>query len=258
MRHLLILTSALTLFGLPGPAMAQESGGDDEGDWEGSYGAAVLVRSAYEGGEDIKVTPLPYIEAEYKDRFFIRPPLGVGVHAVNNDTLRLSGGIGYLFGREEDDAAILQGLGDIDGSVAAFGTARWNLKYVVADLLVQAPLGGEIEGARANLSLSTRLPAGENLEIYPGVNVTAGTDDYNSLFFGVTPDQSAASTLTPYTAGSGITSAGVQVFTRYSLTDNWNLIGIGGWSQLTGDAKDSPAVETDNTVFALFGIARDF
>ncbi|UNE46771.1 MipA/OmpV family protein [Aquisalinus flavus] len=229
------------------------------GDWDIQVGAIAIAGNDYPGADAVQGMVVPYFDITWRDRYFIDPIRGIGVQLAGErgTGTSLAAGIAWDFGRDEDDSAALRGLGDLDGGPALRVAGRYRLGYVALGATLMQSLGGDT-GAELVLDASTRLPTGERLTIIPSVRATIGNDQRHDAFFGVTPDQSAASNFTPYDPDGGVTSYGVQLAGFYDLTDRLFATGIIASDTLTGDAADSPIVEREDQLFVALGLVRKF
>src|SRR5690606_15240607 len=106
----------------------------------------------YDGSETYTVSPIPAAAVTYGDWFFADPAQGIGVRHNIVPGAQLAGGLSYRFGRQEEDAARLAGMGDLDGGATAFATAELRplpglLRAFSVDVGVEAPFTGDIKGA---------------------------------------------------------------------------------------------------------------
>lgn len=102
-------------------------------------------------------------------------------------------------------------------------------------------LDGGHEGTVGEASIGLLSP-GETWTVGGGLGLNAGSADWTQAFFGVTPEGSAASGLEVYEPEGGITSVGLSVFARYAINDSWGVNFLAGYTQLVGDAAESPIV----------------
>jgi hypothetical protein len=70
-----------------------------------------------------------------------------------------------------------------------------------------------------------------------------GTSKYMQTYYGVSASQSAASGFTRYDAGSGIYAWSTNIDWTYKINQDWSVITEAGFTQLTGDARNSPIVQ---------------
>ncbi len=87
-----------------------------------------------------------------------------------------------------------------------------------------------------------------------GPRLVYGSNEYADTYFGITPEESAASGLDAYDPGAGLTSAGFEAVATYQLTERWWLEGGAKWKQFKGDAANSPIVENGSNDYTEFRI----
>lgn len=226
-------------------------------------GGAAVVKPKYEGSKDYEVTGFPIIA-----------PAGVGdnngfVQFRGLDDVRFRlfnpGGFeagvlgGYRFGRDEDDADRLDGLGDVDGGLVVGGYAAYNFGFVKPFISYHHQVTGE-DGALMRLGAETRIPLSGGITLLAIAGTTYANDDYMDAYFSVTPGQAAASTagLGVYDADAGFKDIYLSLGTDIPLTPEWSLKVAGQYSHLIGDAADSPIVETSNQFTGLLGLTYRF
>lgn len=234
-------------------------GGEQEKDWQVTVGAGALVLPEYVGADEYEVLPVPYLDVKYKDIVTLNPFTGLRYNAFKHQGFTLGTGLGYDFGRDEDDADRLRGLGDVDGSVEAQLFAQYQHGPISADLTFSQDLSDGHDG------FSVEAEAGYIffLEQYraiirPSIGTKFGSDNYMETFFSVNPAQSARSGLSQFDAESGFKEVSANVFASYPLTTRWSLNGLVGYSQLLGDAADSPIVEAEGQFMSGAFIAYEF
>jgi outer membrane scaffolding protein for murein synthesis (MipA/OmpV family) len=64
-------------------------------------------------------------------------------------------------------------------------------------------------------------------------------------YYGVSASQSVASGFTRYDAGSGIYAWSTNIDWTYKINQDWSVITEAGFTQLTGDARNSPIVQRE-------------
>lgn len=228
------------------PAIVYSGADERDGDWEVTLGAGAMVTPEYEGGEDYEIVPVPYIDVNYRDRVTFNPFDGARVNILKSDHLVAGAGLGFDFGRDEDDADRLEGLGDIDATIEGQLFARYNWRAFNAELALSQDLGDGHEGYLVEAELGYGIPLPQ-YSTFTRLSVTTSYagDDYMESFFGVNNAQSARSGLSEFDAEAGFKDVSLNSFTSYRFTENWSLNGLLQYKQLLGDAADSPVVEEE-------------
>ena len=233
----------------------------ERGDWDIRIGAGARYVAKYEGSDEMKTRALPLIDITWKDRVFLNPRDGLGVRVYRAHNLTASVGAGYVFGRDESDGDALRGMGDIDETAAANLGLKYDLGLLEFRAGVSRHLGGSEgtlvkAGVRATAPfalLSGRMkPQGmgdEGLKgpvLKLGASATWADGNYMESYFGVNPAQSSASGHPRHDPGAGFKSVDFEVGVIYLFADgHWAVIAQGGYSQLLGDAAESPIVRDE-------------
>ena len=156
------------------------------------------------------------------------------------------------FGRDPDDIddPVVSLIHEVDSSVdiGVYGAYIWkdpedfrkqfgvsvSLKSDVAD----QGHGGWLSSASASVMYPVALP----VTLGAGVLATYADDKYTDAYFGVTAADSVASGLAPFTANAGMRDVGVWGAVIVSFSLKWHVGATVYYSQILGDAKDSPIV----------------
>jgi MipA family protein len=259
------LVAAATLLALaPATASAQSRTTDPFdvfGDrWQ--VGGLVFVSPKFEGARSYQVTGFPFVApAGFGDNGVIQFK---GMDDVRFRVLQFSGFefgpvAGYRMGREEDDAARLEGLGDIDGGLILGGFATYRTGPLAFTLSYHHQVTGDDDTGglvRFGAEYLIRPAAGFKLTASLGANYA--TDDYMTSYFGVNAAQSGASGLPVYNPEAGFKDVFVGATASIDLTDRWTLLLLGRYSRLVGDAADSPVVETENQFYGGAALSYKF
>jgi outer membrane scaffolding protein for murein synthesis (MipA/OmpV family) len=215
-------------------------------------GGMVVVAPEYEGSDDYEVVGFPFVA-----------PAGLGnggglVQFRGPDDLRFRvlhfGGfeagplVGWRFDRDEDDGDRLRGLGDVDGGFVVGGFAAYRLGTFKPFVSYHHQVSGDDTGGLTRFGVEARVEPAPRFVVTGTVGATYADDDYMQSFFGVTPDQSAASAsgLGVYDADAGIKDVYIGLSTDVPLSEDWTLKLMGRYARLTGDAADSPIVESED------------
>jgi outer membrane protein len=230
-----------------------------ESDWTFITGGGAMYGPDYEGSDDYKLMPLPFVDLSWRDRIRLS---GLGIFATPfmTDGLRFDLGIRYDFGRSEDDNDALKGLGDLE--VGAVGVVRFGYEVgpVNLGLEVARDLTGDRNGLTATAEAEYGIELLDDVRLNVKPHLTWADDEYMSNTFGITSAQAARSRrgFARYDAGSGLKDVGIDLSIGYMLTDSIHVMGQVGYSRLLGDAADSPLVTDEGSAdqfSAMLGLA---
>lgn len=213
------------------PALA----GDGTVDFSFDLGGGALVKPEFEGARSYGVGPFPIFVLHHFDLGALR----LGGPRRDGFTFRPS--VNVVGRRDDDMAAHLRGMGDVDTAVELGAVVGW--RFDAFHLFVDARRGfGGHEGVVGTVGLDVTAEPVTNVTVEAGPRLGFASDDYMATYFGVTPAQAAASGLAVHDAGAGVKSAGVAATVRWRFADRWTLVGGLGYDRLLGDAADSPVV----------------
>lgn len=211
-------------------------------------GGAVQVAPTYEGSQSYRVIGVPVILPGANDdpdkRFQFRGLDHLQWALVSSNGFQFGPLAGYRMGRDQDDGRLLHGLGDIDGGLVGGAFASYRFGALRASISYHHQLTGDETGGVVRLGLDGRHAVSKTVRITGGVGVTWADDDYMQSFFGITAAQALASGRAAYTAEAGLKDVNLNVGTELDLTPQWTLRLNGRYARLTGDAADSPVIES--------------
>ena len=240
---------------------AKAGGHDAEenlGNWNLRVGAGMGLGPKIEGSKSTSVGVIPALEFSYRDIVFVTPE---GVRAILFETAEderaedetwlhysLSAQIGYDLGRDEDDdKALLLGLGDVKTSVIMSLEAELELGLIGTSLGLTQGAGGH-EGTLLDIGVNLPVPLFLIIDnSFMGLNasVTWASADYMQEYYGISGTQAARSPLydSPYRASSSFYKMDVGLFMGYEISSRWELqMGV-NYTLLLEDAAKSPIVK---------------
>ncbi|MDX2235274.1 MAG: MipA/OmpV family protein [Hyphomonadaceae bacterium] len=253
---------------LPGYQKDVESreGGDD---WAIVVGAGAAYGPKFVGAEDSETVAFPYLSITYRNRFFLDARQGLGFFAINNEDGVAGIAVGAGPARDsKDDRRLFDGVDDIDSGAALRVFGSKTLGVVEASGAVTRT-SGDVEGTTLDLGLGTGLPLGETTFVGLSVGATWADEDYLNGLFGVTAAQAqrratqrlTQPNLTPLRAfepESGFHQASVELSFTHVMAEKWVLTASVGYSQLLGDAADSPFVREVGAPSGALVLLRSF
>ncbi len=255
-------------FGFSGPAQAggmfEEGGLFGNGDLNLQAGGIVAVKPKYEGSDEYEVIGAPIVAPSgttgYGDGGFVQFK---GIDDVRFRLLNLYGFeagpvVGYRFGRDEDVADMLDGLGDVDGGVLLGGFTAYRVGPFAAFASYAHQVGGDDTGGQLKFGGESRFRLSPALAVTATVGATWVDEDYMDSYFGITAAQSARSGLAAYDADAGVKDVYLGLAGDVALDERWTLKLTGKYSRLIGDAAASPIVESEDQFFGGLGLTYKF
>ena len=231
-------------------------------DLEFQAGAAAIVSPKYEGGKRYEVIAVPFAfpggkggddDLTFNDidsvqyRFVKSGPFEAGVLG------------GLWLGRSDSDSARLAGLGDIDAGLVLGGFGAYNLGPVKFTASYHRQVTDDV-GGLVRLRADATLPVSPGLKFLAGIGTNYADDAYMREHFGVDPAQAARSgaRLGVFDANAGFKNVFAGAGFEYEFSERWTAKLYGEYSRLTGDAADSPVIETKDQFSGLFAITYQF
>lgn len=188
------------------------------------------------------------------DRDLEKRDTGLSTHLLESGNLRLTGALRWGGGRSPGDEPRLQGLPEIRSTLRG----RLGVVYDVTEQLslrsaINQDLLGRGGGALVNNTLRYEIPplAGVDIALIAGAHWANAV--YMRNYFGV-PAQ-ASSPLPRFAAGAGWHSTEVGFDWRKNLHAHWVLLGGVRYSQLHGDARQSPLTTQPHNYSVSVGLA---
>ncbi|MFD4840051.1 MipA/OmpV family protein [Achromobacter sp. NPDC058515] len=215
----------------------------------------------YEGSSQYRVIPVPLINY-HSGNFFITPRAGLpamGLKTSLAQDLDVGVFVGLNLGRDENDADLTKGMGDIKFHGAYGAYVEWRPgRYSLGAAYRQAArsgYGGTLELRASYAALKT-----EAHTVQVGVSTEWANRDAMQTWFGVTSSQAANSRegLSTYSPSSGFKSATLFTSWGYRINSDWSALTTVGVNTVLGDARDSPLNERKANVFGSVGVVYKF
>ncbi len=225
----------------------------------GRVGVVVLVGREYQGSDESRVRVLPSIEYQWRSGFFAGVVSGIGYNFSSRPDLSYGLRITPEFGRQESRSAALRGLGDIDPQ-ADFG-AFLNFRPapgVTLSSSLRFGSGNGRDGLVLDLGAGWSTDLSRSLRLGLGAATSWANAAYLQEFFGIDANQSIRSGYAPYAPAAGMRDARVTASLVYRIDATWSLTGSVTYSELLGDARDSPIVRDTGTTSAVLALSYSF
>lgn len=226
---------------------------EDKG-WNGYLAAGALGVPDYEGSKDYQAAPLLAARLGYDSYYLEIQGLDLRANLSPLSGLEFGPLVGWRSGRDDVENDRVDALRDIDGTVEVGAFINVSLFQVVhpSDELafgvdVKTGVGDDGEGTTVSLGPTYSFSPLERLRLGIGISATFADSDYADTYFGIDPGDALRSGLTAYDADAGLKDLGISLKANYQLDEHWGITGFAGYTQLVGDAADSPIVDDEGS-----------
>lgn len=181
---------------------------------------------------------------------------GLGLEMLRRDNLRVSLGLRYDGGRNEDSSSLLAGLGDVPATLRVRASVVWRPGgpwRLGAGWSVDAFGRGGGNYGQLDASWERRLSPSTVLTLATGLSLAGET--YMQTYYGISEAQSERSGYPVHAAGGGLRDVSASAGLRHEFDADWTLAGGIGIARLLGPAAASPLTRAPfgwsiNTAFA--------
>jgi outer membrane scaffolding protein for murein synthesis (MipA/OmpV family) len=206
----------------------------------------------------LTLSPLPDVDLTYKKLFFLSSTDGLGIYAVNTETIDFGPAIYFQRGRSQSDGPRLRGMGSIDWAPQARFDGEINIGPVNFSAFVGKDFGGQ-QGAIAGVEIASALPLlTDKLYALPSVSANFGDRRYMQTWYGVSTIQSVRTGYAPYRPGAGLESVGAELKLAYLMTKNWVAFTRFKYDYLAQSAAKSPIVQSRGQPTVGAGVSYRF
>lgn len=217
-----------------------------------TLGGGVGVAPRYSGSDENRVSTALVLDYSMRNGFFVSSTRGLG-YGNSLGNLDYSAALSYRTGRKDhnvdsdtmsDGSDHLRGMGNVKGSALGVVGLGYKLtNWLSAQLQAEVPFSQRDNGAALHFGIVSPLYHSPKNSVTLGLTSSWGTNDYMQTYYGVSAAQSAASGFTQYTAGSGIYACSLNLDWTHNFTESWSVVADAGYTQLAGDARNSPIVQ---------------
>ena len=217
-----------------------------------TLGGGVGVAPRYSGSDENRVSTALVLDYSMRNGFFVSSTRGLG-YGNSLGNVDYSAALSYRTGRKDhnvdsdtmsDGSDHLRGMGNVKGSALGVVGLGYKLtNWLSAQLQAEVPFSQRDNGAALHFGIVSPLYHSPKNSVTLGLTSSWGTNDYMQTYYGVSAAQSAASGFTQYTAGSGIYACSLNLDWTHNFTESWSVVADAGYTQLAGDARNSPIVQ---------------
>lgn len=212
-------------------------------DWSVTLGGGLAVLPAYEGSNQMRLSPAPDVDIRYKDLAYLSMGEGIGYNVLRGPNYRAGIGLTYDIGREHSAATRLEGTKNIDPAPVVKGFVQYMFVPVVLSVDVKQALTS-YQGLTADFSAYMPVVGNKTVQIFVGPELTVADSRYMQAYFGVNPQNTdAQSHFRNYSAGAGLKDARLGASGMYHFDDHWFVDLTLGGERLLGSAVGSPIVQ---------------
>jgi MipA family protein len=205
-------------------------------------GALGFVSPVYEGSDKYRVSGFPVIYPKFYgdgpglgDRLTLRGVDDVRFALFQHQGFEVGPVAGYTFGREQDDATRIRGLGDVDGGLVVGGYAGYTFEPFFIDAAYVTQVTGDTDtGYQIKIAAGVEHRLTDRIDLTATLSTAFASDDYMDAYFSITPLQSAnsAAGLAVYDADAGFKNAGIDLAMDYRFTERATFTASAGYSRL--------------------------
>jgi outer membrane protein len=228
-----------------------------------SLGLGVAYVPEYSGSDKTRVVPLPIFERTFDNGAFISSTRGVGFQTTL-EGFGLSAALTYGGGRADHKknafygSDALKGMGDIDGAVQAVLGVSYQVGTVGLSLSTTQNLAHREHGATYTIGASMPLYSTASDQVGLGLSAVYGDNKHMQTYYGVTAAQASRTAFKAYTAKAGFENLTAAVSWNHVIDKNWSAHSAVGFTQLSGDAADSPLTKRKTTPMLMTGFSYKF
>ncbi len=239
-----MMARAADLTPAPPPGAPAVSSAAPQAQWTVELGLELRMLPHYQGSEVYGVYPYPLLDvrdAGTPPRFHA-PRDGIGYALYDTDTIKAGPVLQVELGRRVTDNPGLAGLGNV-GTAAEVGgfVDYWPTRWLRGRVELRQGFGGH-HGVVSDETVDVVMPVGPQWVLSGGPRMTLASREANKPYFSIDSNQSAASGLPVYDAGSGIRSIGAGAQARYQWDPRWASHAFIEYSRLIGGVGASPLV----------------
>jgi len=255
-----ILAFGLLVSGLMAPPLAFAELSNDA-----LIGPGLRWRPAYQGSDSQRVELVPVIRY-FGHPWFVRSTLGAlegGVRMELASGLHVGAQLAYESGRKASESDFLKNhnVSDINSGASIGAHLEWDKKIgpMPITMLVRARQHTDSDrGAQVDFRFSAGVLQIGRLGAGVFTQATWANAKSTGSFYGVTPQQSVATGLPAFEAGSGWLYSSVGVLWLIDLMRDWVAVGSMEVRYLHGDAERSPLTERSTNQYVSAGLAYRF
>lgn len=233
--------------------------GEPSGDGDGRAGLALIAGSKYLGSDERRYLLLPTIDYRWKNGWFAGVGNGIGYRFGSSPQFQYGLRLAADFGRKEHRSDALRGLGDISArpEAGAFFNVHASRELSFSSSLRYGS-GNDRKGMLLDLGAHYGLQVAPQWRLGGSLSTTYANRNYMQGYFGITPQQSAASGYAVSDLGAGVRDVRLGASLTYIINMDWAVTTAVSATSLLGDAKRSAIVRDSTPVTGVLALGYRF
>ena len=231
------MAAAADLGAVPAPAPAQSG-------WIVTVGGEARVQPMFVGADNLAVYPYPLFSFRRVGTppEFRSPRDGFSWALYDTGTFAIGPVAQLVWRRDQWNSSATYGLGDVNFAleVGVYAEYWFTRMFRIRGELRQG-LGGH-HGQVGDLAFDAVVPVSAQLTLSGGPRMRVASGSALEPYFSITPEQSVASGLPLYNAGTSIQSVGAGAQARYQWNQQWTQHFFVEYDRLLSDTANSPLV----------------
>ncbi len=232
---------------------------------ESLLGPGLRLQPAYDGSASQHGELVPVVRY-FGHPLFVRSTQGVlegGVRMQIAPGLHAGAQLAYEPGRSQSESDFLKNhsVSNVDRGASVGAQLEWDHKFGPMPITLLSRARQDIDsdrGAQVDFRLSAGLYRSGRLAMGVFTQETWANTKSTGSFYDITPQQSVATGLPVFRAGSGWLFASFGVLWSVDLNRDWVVVGSAESRHLLGDASHSPLAERESNYYASAGLAYRF
>lgn len=228
-------------------------------------GPGLRSRPAYDGSASQRTELVPVVRY-FGQPWFVRSTQGVlegGVRKELAPGLHAGAQLAYEPGRDTSESDFLKShnVADIDRGASVGLHLEWDHKLGPMPITLLARTRQHTDsdrGTQIDLRFSAGVYRGGPVAVGVFTQATWANAKSAGSFYGITPQQSVATGLPVFAAGSGWMFGSVGLLWSVDLSKNWIAVGSMESRRLQSNAAHSPLAERESNYYASAGLAYHF
>jgi len=246
----IILSGLFTCSG----AGAETEQGAESGNPEVFVGAGAVISSKPYDGVDSRTYPVPLFGYEGR-RLYLRGITG-GYRLLKIKGWSIGPTVRPRFeGYRASDSSALSGMKNRNATIDAGVDMSWRTSWGLLSAVFVTDILAAHDGHELELSYTAMFPYA-GFDVMPGAALRWRSTNLTDYYYGVRPNEVRAGR-PAYSPDDAITPL-VRVAVRRKLSDRWGLLLAGQYEWLDREIRDSPVIDEDHIVSALFGVTYSF